>query len=315
MSQLDSLLTLRQLRYFLSVFEHRSFSAAARALLVAQPSLSRQIGQIEAALDERLLVRHADGVVPTEAGERLYHLARTILDQVNGARAEVRGEQRTPQGKVAMALPAMAGYNLMAQVVQVCKAELPQVELQVIDGFSTLNSQLLEAGLVDFGVMPDAEEIPGLHFEPLFTEHLYLVSSAGTDHHPVRAEVGLAEAFATPLVLGPRATHLRRYLEHTASTHGLALNVVREQQSMGVIAAFVRAGLGATVANWPSIAENVVLPAAHIQRIVDPPLGRLVAIGHPSARPLNHAAAAVYAIVKRLLLAARAGGQWRGEPI
>ena len=97
MNQLDSLLTLRQLRYFLSVVEHRSFSAAARALYVAQPSLSRQVAQLEQALGEPLLVRHADGVSITEAGERLYLMARQLLDRVKAEIADVAKVESEPR--------------------------------------------------------------------------------------------------------------------------------------------------------------------------------------------------------------------------
>ena len=315
MAQLESLLTLRQLRYFVSVVEHHGFSAAARALHVAQPSLSRQIAQVETALDERLLVRHADGVATTDAGQRLYGLARTILDRVNGAQAEVRGEERTPTGQVSVALPAMGGMDMVAEVVQVCQAELPLVDLTVIDGMSAQNSQLLSSGLVDFGVVPDAEQIPGLSFEHLFIENIYLVRAQAEGLAAAPPEISLADAFALPLVLGPRNSHLRMYLEHMAATQGVALNVVHEQQSMGVITAFVRAGLGATLANWPSLSDYMTPQFVLVQRIVDPPLGRRISIGYPVNRPLNHAAMATYRIVKRLLLARLSGGRWRGEPL
>lgn len=315
MNQLDSLLTLRQLRYFLSVVEHRSFSAAARALYVAQPSLSRQVAQLEQALGEPLLVRHADGVSITEAGERLYLMARQLLDRVNGAAAEIRGEARAPEGKVSLALPALAGNDTVAEVVKTCKDELPLVELKVIDGLSAHNAQLLNSGLVDFGVVPDAEQIPNLQYETLFAESLFLVRARTSQSQDPLCEVSLAEVCALPLVMGPRETHLRTFIEHVVSSHGLRLQVLYEQQSIGVIAAFVHAGLAATVSNWPAISEFFDARSVVIQRIVDPPLSRPVAIGYPAARPLNHAAQAVYAIVKRLLLARWTDGRWRGDAL
>lgn len=311
---LESRISLRQLRYFVDVVEQRGFTAAARVLHVAQPALSRQIAQLEEDLGERLLVRQSDGVLPTDAGVRLYDLARAILERVNGAREEVRGQQGEPQGRVAVALPTTGGTDLITEFVRVCAFELPKVSLQVIDGVSTQTGHVLESGMVDLGVVPNADEVPGIESEPLFHEHLFLVRRAeGGGMEP--AEVPFATAAATPLVLGPRSMHLRRYLEQQAASQGLVLNLAHEQRSANTIAGFVGVGLAGTVTNWPSIRE--FFPDGHVvaQRIVQPELRRTIAIGHAAARPLNRAARATYDVLRRLLLERVHDGRWRGEAI
>lgn len=311
---LESRISLRQLRYFVDVVEQRGFTAAARVLHVAQPALSRQIAQLEDDLGERLLVRQSDGVLPTDAGLRLYDLARAILERVNGAREEVRGQQSEPQGRVSVALPTTGGTDLITELVQVCAVELPKVSLQVIDGIATQTGHVLESGMVDFGVVPNADEVPGIEAEPLFHEHLFLVRRAeGGGVQP--AEIPFAEAVAVPLVLGPRSMHLRRYLEQQATAAGLVLNLAHEQRSANTIAGFVRAGLGSTVTNWPSMRE--FFPEGHVlvQRIVQPELHRTITMGHAASRPLNRAARATYDVLKRLLVARMRDGRWRGEAI
>ncbi|WP_298211055.1 LysR family transcriptional regulator [Acidovorax sp.] len=315
MAQLDSLLTLRQLRYFVSVVEHRSISGAARALHVAQPSLSRQITLLEEALNEHLVVRHADGVSTTESGDRLYTLAHMVLDRINGARADIRGEARAPEGKVSMAVPSMAGNDLVTAVVQTCKRDIPLVDLQVVDGFSFQNSNMLTTGLVDFGVIYDAERISGLHHEALFIENLYLVRASKLAAKDKRKTISFEEACGFPLVVGPKETHLRQYLDHMASTLGHGLNPTYEQRSMGVIAAFVRSGMAATISNWPSIKDNGGLRGATVQEIVQPSLGRMVSMGYPESRPLSHAGQATYDIVKRLVTARWTKGLWHGRKV
>lgn len=311
---LENRISLRQLRYFVDVVEQRGFSAAARVLHVAQPALSRQIAQLERDLDERLLLRQPDGVLPTDAGLRLYDLARAILERVNGAREEMRGQQSEPQGRVSVALPSAGGTDLITELVQVCAAELPKVSLQIIDGVSSQIGQVLESGMVDFGVLPNADEVQGIEAEPLFHEHLFLVRRAeGSGVQP--AEIPFAEAAAVPLVLVPRTMHLRRYLEQQAAAAGLTLNLAHEQRSAGTIAGFVRAGLGAAITNWPTMREFSAGGPLIAQRIVQPELRRSIAIGHAAARPLNRAARATYDVLRRLLLARVHDGRWRGEAI
>lgn len=311
---LESRISLRQLRYFIDVVEQRGFTAAARVLHVAQPALSRQIAQLEDDLGERLLVRQSDGVQPTEAGLRLYDLARAVLERVNGAGEAVRGQPSEPQGRVSVALPTTGGTDLITELVRVCAVECPKVALQVIDGLSTQTGHVLESGMVDFGVVPNADEVPGIESEPLFHEHLFLVRRAeGGGVQP--ADIPFALAAATPLVLGPRTMHLRRYLEQQATAAGLVLNLAHEQRSANTIAGFVRAGLGATVTNWPSMREFFPDGHAIAQRIVQPELTRTIAIGHAAARPLNRAAQATYAVLRRLLLERVRDGRWRGDAV
>jgi len=313
MARLDSLLTLRQLRYFVSVVEHRNISSAAKALHIAQPSLSRQIGLLEEALKEQLLVRHVDGVSITDAGDRLYGLAQGVLDRVNAAKTEVLGKPRVPEGRVSVAIPSMAGSGLMIDVVQTCRNEIPLVDLQLIDGFSNLNAQLLTAGMVDFGLVYGADSVPGLQYENLLIERLYLVRANKLAARDRRKKITFEEICTIPLVVGPRETHLRNYLEHNASALGLSINFAYEQRSAGVIAAFVRAGIAASVSNWPSIQNELGPTGMTIQEIVQPALERPVALGYPMSRPLSHAARAAYDIVKRLVHERLRNGQWRGR--
>jgi DNA-binding transcriptional LysR family regulator len=74
------LMDLRELRYFLAVFEERSVSAAARRCFVSQPSVSESIASLESELSTRLFVRHRKGATPTAAAEQLYPRARELVE-------------------------------------------------------------------------------------------------------------------------------------------------------------------------------------------------------------------------------------------
>ncbi|MEH6649074.1 MAG: LysR family transcriptional regulator [Motiliproteus sp.] len=77
---------LRSLRYFESVYEHRSISAAARDCFIAQPSISAALQQLESTLGVALFVRHPKGVSPTEDGERLYPLSKKLTGEAHAIR-------------------------------------------------------------------------------------------------------------------------------------------------------------------------------------------------------------------------------------
>lgn len=312
MAALESLISLRQMRYFVCVVEQKGFTPAAAILHVAQPSLSRQIAQLEEAIGEQLLIRTPAGIIPTEAGLKVYQTARDLLDVVNGLGDAVRGSQQEPEGRVAIALPATSGTEFIADVIKTCKFEIPKVELHVQDTISALTSQVLSSGLVDFGVLPNAEEVQGIQAEPIFKEWMYLITAV-EGRKRVPAEIAFSELADRPLVLGPRTMHLRRYIERMASEHGLSLHVRYEQHTIGTITGVVRAGLASTIANWPSAIDNFPVGAFTLQKVIAPELQRVIAIAHPVDRPLRHPAKAAYDIVKRLLIERVKDGRWRGE--
>ena len=83
-------MTIRQLEYFCAVAEGRSISAAARALHVAQPPISRQIAQLEAELGVQLFARESRGMKLTEAGQALYRQSRSLFLNLRRVEENVR---------------------------------------------------------------------------------------------------------------------------------------------------------------------------------------------------------------------------------
>ena len=314
MASLESLISLRQMRYYVCVVEQKGFTPAAALLHVAQPSLSRQIAQLEEAIDVQLLIRTPAGIIPTEAGLQVYQTVRDLLDVVNGLGDAVRGTEQEPEGRVAIALPATSGTEFIADVIKTCRLEIPKVDLHVQDTISALTSQALSSGLVDFGVLPNADEVQGIQAEPIFKEWMYLTTSI-EGRKRIPAEVKLSELSKGPLVLGPRTMHLRRYIERVANEHGVSLDVRYQQHTIGAIIGVVRAGLASTISNWPSAVDNFPVGEFALQRIVNPDIHRVIAIAHPADRPLRHPAKAAYDIVKRLLIDRVKDGRWRGELI
>lgn len=81
---------LKQLEYFLAVFEEGSFSKPAARINSTQPSISVQIAALEQALNAKLFERHARGIKPTTAGKKLHQHAIRIRHDVNHAANEIR---------------------------------------------------------------------------------------------------------------------------------------------------------------------------------------------------------------------------------
>lgn len=304
-------MTLKQLRYLIAIAEAGSFSAAARRSFIAQPALSRQIGLLESELEIQLLERQHDGVALTDAGRRLYEVARSVVQKLDSVKDELTSTRGDPRGHVSISIPASASALLLPEIISRATEKFPGITLTVCDGLTREGGQAIELGKVDFGVVPNAEELEHVAAEPIFTEDLYWVGAASeAEKH---APITLAEAAATRLVVAPRALHLRRRIEQAAMEAGVTLNVAYEQQSAPGIASLVRSGLAATICNWPPLMELFEPTAARL--VVEPRITRTVSIAHSVHKPLSFAASCMHDLVRSILLDAVREDRWRGSLI
>jgi len=122
---------LRSLKYFQSVYEQGSISAAARACFVSQPSITTAIQQLEADLDIALFVRHARGVLPTDAADKLYPKAKEIADNANSISHLFSGAP----APIILRLGIMRslGAQRMCDLLKNITEKIANVELTLVD--------------------------------------------------------------------------------------------------------------------------------------------------------------------------------------
>ena len=101
---------IQQMRYVLAAAEKKSFSAAAKALFLSQPSLSQQILHLEKELGVSLFVRHSKSVSLTEAGEQFVTAARRILNEVDQLAENMKKYSILEAGTLRIGLLWIAGY-------------------------------------------------------------------------------------------------------------------------------------------------------------------------------------------------------------
>jgi DNA-binding transcriptional LysR family regulator len=124
-------LELRSLKYFQSVYEQGSISAAARCCFVSQPSITTAIKQLESDLDITLFVRHARGVLPTDAADKLYPKAKEMSDS---AKSISNLFSKSPK-PVLLRLGIMRslGAQRMSYLLKKITEEIDNLELTLVD--------------------------------------------------------------------------------------------------------------------------------------------------------------------------------------
>jgi LysR family hca operon transcriptional activator len=167
---------LRHLRYFVAVAEAGSLTvAAARKLHTSQPSLSRQIRDLEDEVGAQLLTRRARGIELTPAGRAFLEHARVALAQVAGA-AEAARRVAHP-AKPCFTIGFLTGHELtwMPEALQILRDELPNIDVMISSQISPQLADALLKGSVDAAFLRRERGVPELAFRPLVKEPLVVI--------------------------------------------------------------------------------------------------------------------------------------------
>jgi DNA-binding transcriptional LysR family regulator len=192
------LVTLHQLRCFLATLESGSFTKAADALGLAQPSLSEQIRFLERGMSTTLFQRVGRGVVPTEAARALEPHAKQALDAVDQASRAVASADGAVTGTIRFGLFGAAHLYLESQLAADVRGRFPSARLVLIgqnsmDTIDRVRRGQLEAALVALPVHDST-----LHVRPVTRDEIVYVS---TDPEHVRDVVTPTDIATATLVL------------------------------------------------------------------------------------------------------------------
>lgn len=303
---------IRHLRYFVGVCEAGSLSRAADRLHVAQPSLGQQISALETELDTQLFERSRRGMVLTNEGRVFLDHARVVLADVDRAREAVRNANAIPMGAVCLGLPTTVGLMATIPILAVCRSELPNVHLKLIEAYSGTLQEWLQAGRIDIAILyGDAVEV-GLKKRALLDDQLAFIAGHGTD---VPATFTLEQLENFPLIL-PGVEHgLRRMVESACAPLHIKLNVVAEIDSLGTVKRAAELGLGCTVLPPMAVAAEVAAGKLKAVPIEGPQMRRRVVLAINETRPGSLAKSRVIEIVERVIADMVAGGAWPAEQL
>ncbi|MEU6786598.1 LysR family transcriptional regulator [Nonomuraea angiospora] len=243
---------LRHLRYFAAVAEEGSFFQAAQRLLVSQPSLSRQIMDLERRLGQRLFERTSRGVRLTPSGEALLQHARQILG-LAATTQEIVSEAARARQVVSVGVPPATPASWLSSVVEAVDAALPHAELNYVEATSFDQLRLLHEGRLDLCLVhqqPPAHyaswllrrEILGLAVRPghpLSGEPAYRIGDLHTLRVLVHArEREPAEASVTAAVL---AAGVRPYWQFAQFTEHVLACAQATRSDAALVASHVAA--------------------------------------------------------------------------
>lgn len=143
---------LRVLRYFLTVSREQSISGAAKSLHLSQPTLSRQLKEMEEELGKQLLIRGNRRVTLTEEGMILRKRAEEIMELVKKAEDEISLSDETVAGDITVGAGETDGVRFLTKAAKAVQKDYPLVHFHIISGDKVTVSEAMDKGLIDFGL-------------------------------------------------------------------------------------------------------------------------------------------------------------------
>jgi DNA-binding transcriptional LysR family regulator len=194
--------SLRQLRYFAAVAEHRSVSSAAVAMAISQSTVTESLRDLEYDMGFPLLERHARGVQLTQRGHQFLRYTLRILADVADARRFAADDKPQVAGKLALGVTRLVAGYVLPELLSRFRRSFPAIELEIIEDQSDYLEHLMIGGELDVGLMIRvANEVPsalGSRAMAISPQHAWLPSG-----HPAAAQsqISLAALATEPHIL------------------------------------------------------------------------------------------------------------------
>ena len=240
-------MTLQQLEYFLAAAEHRSFSAAAEALHMAQPSMSEQIRRLEAELGSPLFVR-ARRLQLTEAGRIFLPEAERTLAAAQEAKDSVREVRELETGTATFGTFGQAPYYLLSDLVQDFRRRYPGVRVRLLGQNSSEVADAVRDGRIEGGLIVLPIDDRGLDVTHAIDEELLYLSK---DPERVETPMTIERLAEAPLILYDARfgteDPTRRQLAERAQRAGVTIEPVIEVEYVEAALDLAVRGLGDTI--------------------------------------------------------------------
>jgi LysR family hca operon transcriptional activator len=256
---------LRHLRYFVAVADAGSLTVAAeRTLHTSQPSLSRQIQDLEDEVGAQLLRRSVRGIELTPAGRAFLEHARTVLSQVEAATEAAR--RTAHPAKPCFSMGFLTGHELtwMPEALRILRDELPNIDVMISSQYSPQLADGLLKGKIDAAVLRREKGVPGLAYRVLVEEPLMVILPS--DHHlaalkaispgDLVGETFVIVSDTAPVLRAVIDDYLKRSRVNITPAHEadhvtMGISLIMSTRGVGLLPAYIQNFLPSSVTSRP----------------------------------------------------------------
>jgi LysR family carnitine catabolism transcriptional activator len=291
---LEGYVERRQLEYFLTVAAHGSFTSAAAALRVSQPSLSHAIKAAEREVGASLFHRHGRGATLTAAGQALVGPAQQVLRDFAAAISSVQRVNDLVAGRLDLVTQTTLAVNPLAPLVGAFRRAYSGIDVRIEEPeHAAAVADMVRTGRFEFGLADFSAPTANLQSYELPAQQIVAVLPPDSELRTAR-RLTASQLAALDLVLPPPGTASRSMVEFALAGAGIPLRIAVETTHRAAIVPLVISGAGATLLPRP-MAEAATCQGAVLVDIEPPLVRRIRLFRRPGA--LSRAGQAFYEMV------------------
>jgi DNA-binding transcriptional LysR family regulator len=224
---------LRVLQYFLAVAKEQNISAAAQSLHLTQPTLSRQLKELEEELGKPLMIRGNRKITLTEEGMLLRKRAEEILELVGRTEKEVKQSDDMVSGDIYIGTGETDGIRQIAKAANQLQKKYPHIHFHIVSGDAVDVCERLDKGLLDFGILLGDLDKTKYYYMELPMKDLWGVLMPRSSPLAQKETISPQDLWDKPLILSRQSENksgLYRWLQkdpselYTAATYNLIYN-------------------------------------------------------------------------------------------
>ena len=232
---------IRQIQYFICLYEEKSVTKAARRLNIVQPALSMQITRLEGEIGRELFTRTPRGMHATPAGDEMYSLFLPVVTSFKAAKSKITHQAESLSGHVRVGLMSSIGHGVLPGVLHKVTQDHPQITLSITEGLTDPLCEDVANGRLDLAFVNRPHQDCKLVQETVLREEIFVVSSAQSGQQ-LSTKQRLHDVAQHKLILPTRAHGLRLLIDDYAKKLGVTLVPAFELDSILTMALMVHDG-------------------------------------------------------------------------
>lgn len=239
----ELVMEIRVLKYFLAVAREENITKAAEYLHITQPTLSRQLMQLEEELNTTLFIRGKSRIVLTDEGMLLRRRAEEIVDLADKTEKEFLEQNELVTGEIFIGGGETYAMHALANVIKEFKMEFPQVTYNLYSANADDIKERIDKGLIDIGVLTEPVDIEKYEFVRLPHKEVWGVL-APKDSEIAKKEVVTPKDLATLPILITRRAIVQNEIANWFGKYYDTLNVIACYNLIYNAAVMVEEGIG-----------------------------------------------------------------------
>lgn len=259
-------MNLKQLEAFVSVAEEGSFSKAAKALFLTQPTVSAHISSLETELGVRLFVRNTKEVNLSEDGQTLYGYAKQMIVLEKKIEAVFDRTRKESSHCIHIAASTVPSQYLLPQILAYFSEKYPKEQFKIMETDSAKVVEQIVNGNVDIGFTGTVLEKKYCQYIPFYRDELVVITPNSEKFRSLRENSSVEAAAdkewikSEPLILREEGSGTRKEAEKIMRRMGIntdSLNIVASMENQETIKRSVSKGVGISIISRLAAADEI----------------------------------------------------------